>query len=55
MCSYIKRGSFTLEDEKLIIQLHGILGNRYLIMLTKSETQNFNIALVNDGKIYFNS
>ncbi|KAL3026792.1 hypothetical protein AAZX31_03G012100 [Glycine max] len=25
----IKRGSFTLEDEKLIIQLHGILGNRW--------------------------
>jgi len=34
----IKRGSFTLEEEKLIIQLHGILGNRYL-MLTKSDTK----------------
>ncbi|TKY63891.1 ODORANT1 protein [Spatholobus suberectus] len=25
----IKRGPFTLEEEKLIIQLHGILGNRW--------------------------
>ncbi|RDY09323.1 Transcription factor MYB41, partial [Mucuna pruriens] len=25
----IKRGSFTLEEEKLVIQLHGILGNRW--------------------------
>ncbi|CAJ1950087.1 unnamed protein product [Sphenostylis stenocarpa] len=25
----IKRGSFTLEEEKLIMQLHGILGNRW--------------------------
>lgn len=24
----IKRGPFTLEEEKLVIQLHGILGNR---------------------------
>ncbi|KAE9605420.1 putative transcription factor MYB-HB-like family [Lupinus albus] len=29
----IKRGPFTLEEEKLVIQLHGILGNRYLFLL----------------------
>lgn len=25
----IKRGPFTPEEEKLVIQLHGMLGNRY--------------------------
>lgn len=25
----IKRGPFTLEEEKLVIQLHAILGNRW--------------------------
>lgn len=29
----IKRGPFTLEEEKLVIQLHGILGNRYFAIL----------------------
>ena len=29
----IKRGPFTPEEEKLVIQLHGILGNRYLSLV----------------------
>lgn len=29
----IKRGPFTEEEEKLVIQLHGILGNRYIIII----------------------
>jgi len=29
----IKRGPFTSEEEKLVIQLHAILGNRYMYLL----------------------
>lgn len=31
----IKRGAFTPEDEKLVIQLHGILGNRWATIATQ--------------------
>jgi hypothetical protein len=30
----IKRGKFTLQEEQTIIQLHALLGNRYVIHLT---------------------
>ncbi|XP_059458838.1 transcription factor MYB17 [Corylus avellana] len=31
----IKRGPFTVEEEKLVIQLHGILGNRWAAIATQ--------------------
>ncbi|KAJ0797595.1 putative Homeobox-like domain superfamily protein [Helianthus annuus] len=39
----IKRGPFTAEEEKLVIQLHAILGNRYLFgFLSFSQSQVVN-------------
>jgi myb proto-oncogene protein len=30
----IRRGRFTPEEEKLIISLHGVVGNRFLLLTT---------------------
>ncbi|KAI3943570.1 hypothetical protein MKW92_024749 [Papaver armeniacum] len=46
----IKRGPFTPEEEKLIIQLHGILGNRWAAIAAKLEGRTDN-----EIKNYFNT
>lgn len=42
----IKRGPFTPEEEKLVIQLHAILGNRYLFHFSLEVLATFHFTMI---------